>query len=188
MIERSERSFGQHRKLIIRYCMLLLVILCVATYVIFVPSIWEFNSILEKAVNAANDDTNQYLKTLKAAALFLSNKPSYIRHTIIRFYSLYRHIDQHFDYDLHMYIILRLLFDVPEEYPIEDSKGFDGFWGFQQPICSTTCNLLWPLGYQNGNLAFIDQVIGRSSEYNIDREYDYFATRFPLRAIEELDK
>ncbi len=97
-----------------------------------------------------------------------------------------------------LYVLLRLLFDVSEDYPRDQAKFF-GAWTILRmednsqimlPPTSEderTINLLWPLGYENGRLVLKGAVVSnRGFTYDGLGEYDYFVARFPFRAMEDL--
>lgn len=140
-----------------------------------------------------NTDSSQAhtLEPTKNAACFLISKSNSEQRRIIESYDRYVHqIDPSVSKKL--YILLRILFDVPDDHPIEDAAVFAAYLGEGSPYPYDpdvkTVNLLWPLTYQEGELAFreiiIIQYIG--PPYCGICEYDYFFTRFPFRTEDEL--
>jgi hypothetical protein len=52
---------------------------------------------------------------------------------------------------------------------------------------SMTVDLLWPLGYQDGQLILKSAYFAYSGfPYDGIGEYDYFASHFPLRSVDDL--
>ena len=100
-----------------------------------------------------------------------------------------------------LYILLRLLYDVPEDYPQDQAKFFGGWMSLlvredgsltmgvpTHAYGSETVDLLWPLGYQNGQLILKSNFFAYSGfPYDGIGEYDYFTSRFTLRSVDDLE-
>jgi hypothetical protein len=130
------------------------------------------------------------LERLKQVAMFLLEQPGVERRLIIAAYS--RDVKSRsdvFEAYFDLFILVRLLFDVPEAHPEDDSRGFAGWYLPSRPECTNEkCNLLWPLARENGELILQDIPLAYFGNlYSGLAEYDYFASRFPPRTIDELE-
>ena len=133
------------------------------------------------------------LDALKDVARFLLGESERDRRYVIAAYSFYA--QNHPDYpmlavDLH--ILMRLLFDMPEDYPCENLEGFRWWLVPGRPGGHRICNLLWPLEDQDGELVLVEVPITSVRHMNMgppDNElsqYDYYASRFEFRLVDEL--
>lgn len=121
---------------------------------------------------------------VQQAACFLMNQSERKRSGIIATYNSY---GQYYDASSpeKLYLLLRVLFEVPENHSIDDAAIFGGWIGEGSPYPQSEqegVNLLWPLGYQDNRLvlkAKYVQYLG--PPYNGLAEYKYFASRFPFR-------
>jgi hypothetical protein len=154
----------------------------------------SFFDMMEKVpawTTVASYELDTYpLDEMKQIARFLLEQPERDRRRMIAAYCAYA--EPHTD-DLALlskvYLLLRLLFDVPEE---SDVVAIFGAWmGENGPYPyngSETVNLLWPLGYQDQRLVLksgFEMYLG--GPYNGLAEYDYFASHFPWRTTDELE-
>jgi hypothetical protein len=146
---------------------------------------------------------------LRQAARFVLGQPEFIRYLLIAVYDGYlhgrsdlvttynswvadsRHIPDNYTRDaFKLFILLRLLFDVPQDHPAEDSRRI-GVWVELPPsqgLCAdNSCDLLWPLEYQDDHLVLRDvRLAAVASRYRGLAEYDYFASRFSFRSSDDL--
>jgi hypothetical protein len=130
------------------------------------------------------------LDDLKQIARFLLEQPEQDRRRMIAAYCAYAE-PRTDDLALlsKLYLLLRLLFDVPEDADV--AAVFGGWMGEGGPYPydgSETINLLWPLGYQDHRLVLksgLGQYLG--APYNGLAEYDYFASHFLWRTMDELE-
>jgi hypothetical protein len=86
---------------------------------------------------------------------------------------------------------VRVLFQLPRDYPVEDAPIFAAYVGGGSPYPyspdNVTVDLLWPLSYQDGELVLTTQGLGYlGAPYSGIAENDYFFARFPLRRMDEL--
>jgi len=131
------------------------------------------------------------LDKMKQIARFLLEQPERDRRHLIATYCAYAYAKPHTD-DLSLisklYLLLRLLFDVPEASNVVAIFGaWIGEGGPYPYDGSETVNLLWPLGYQNQRLILKSGFEGYlGAPYDGLAEYDFFASRFPWRAADEL--
>jgi hypothetical protein len=131
------------------------------------------------------------LDALNSTAYQLSLQPDWSRRATIATYQIYS--CDRVDASYKLFLLMRLLFDVPEEYEGSDARGFDIFFGEERArSISGSHNFLWPLGYdESGQLILKYNVWGYmclglcSCYYKGLEEYDYFAARFPLRGMSE---
>ena len=99
-----------------------------------------------------------------------------------------------------LFVLLRLLFDVPEEYPRDEARFFGGWIILRvhedeiltmdaptREDGNMMVNLLWPLTYENEQLVLQGTIFAyRGFPYDGMGEYDYFASHFLLRSVDEL--
>lgn len=139
------------------------------------------------------------LDKLKEVALFLLEQPEHNHRHIIIMYQTYIEVRSWKDGAFEdvppaskLYLLLRLLFQVPEEHPSDDSRFFGDWIGIpagphQRDPDNTFTNLLWPLGYEDHNLVLKASYLNyRGFPYSGLAEYDYFSSRFQLREKPEL--
>ena len=131
------------------------------------------------------------LDKLKRVACFLLKQSERDRRVIVATYNIYAraHTDD-LPISSKLYLLLRLIFDVPEEYSRNNAKFFGGWRGWLEERTLAeggTANLLWPLGYQSQRLVLKGTLAGYYGlPYNGLGEYDYFASHFPLRSVDVL--
>jgi hypothetical protein len=142
-------------------------------------------SVLE---DAQHTEASTYsLNEMKKIASFLLEQPERERRQLIAVYSLYAEnhsasVSLTFD----LFVLLRLLFDLPQTYPSDDVKYFGGWTWLEPPECrDEMCNLLWPLQCQDGQLILSAVPNGYFGiPYDGLGEYYYFSSRFSLRAVD----
>jgi hypothetical protein len=130
------------------------------------------------------DGNDVELSALNDVAHSLIQQSEMSRRTTVAAYNVYSR--NHIAASYKLLLLMRLLFDLPEEYRENDAQVFDNFWGEGER------NPLWPLGYdENGQLILKYDVLGWQCfglcPYYYDglAEYDYFVARFPLRVVGE---
>lgn len=80
-----------------------------------------------------------------------------------------------------LYLVLRLLFDVPQDYPAEEAQFFGG-WAAPDLNSEESVNLSWPVYMQDGRLENIDYFMGYYGvPYDVEGEFRYFSERFEKR-------
>jgi hypothetical protein len=86
-----------------------------------------------------------------------------------------------------LYVVLRLLFDLPDEVPLDDAKVFGGW--LHPSIGQDPYDLSWPVHVDVEGRSFsVDDFRGyRGRGYDALGEHDYFAEHFPLRSPELLE-
>ena len=196
------------KRVLLALGLILLLLLCLHLRLIL--STIKFFQMMERVpswteVTNANTMETYPLDEMKQVACWLLEQPDQNRRRIIAAYQIYIEICSWkagaFD-DLppasKIFVLLRLLFDVPEEYPRDEARFFggwiilrvreDGDWTMDDPPTREgTVNMLWPLGYEDGRLVLKGTIFAyRGFPYDGLWEYDYFASRFPLRAADEL--
>lgn len=145
--------------------------------------------------------TNYDMETLTDAAEYTVKQPEWRRKIMIWTYQLpvttcyrfgiclskYEGIPQPMPSASKMYLLLRIMFDVPEVHPSEDIKYF-GSWDPYSLIPETELrtNLLWPVGYSElGDIELKAAFgIGLDPYYDCLGEYQYFRKRFGFREFD----
>jgi hypothetical protein len=128
------------------------------------------------------------LEQIKQTAYYVRQQPAWLRRPMIATH--YFLADRATDPNK-LYLLMRVLFDVPEAIPSESTGVFvfmRGEEGMMLPRQGQPLNLLWPLGYERGQLVYKHAILGHMGPpYAALAEYDYFAANFPLRPLEQLD-
>jgi hypothetical protein len=129
------------------------------------------------------------------ATCFLLHYSEPKRDSIIRLYYLFAVSRSNYLSDSSaeekLYLLLRVLFNVPEAQPRESARVFAPWLGEGSPYPndgSDTVNLLWPLEYHDEQLvlrklSFITYI---GPPYNGLAEYNFFVFSFPFRTVEDL--
>ena len=137
--------------------------------------------------------TEAYLSDLKQIARFLLNMPTEDRRMIILYYNTFVNLDmrpsgKHGDRAVNLFLLQRLIFDLPQEFPENQARVFNGFFWEGKDIHKTegTVNMLWPFEYDDGYLTIKAIWAGSFGLYDGAREYDYFSSQFNFRSIDEL--
>lgn len=156
----------------------------------FFSKMERFHSMAFHSMAYGTSTEDYPLEHLKQIAAFLLEQPGIERRLIIASYSSTvpsRPNDTSASFDL--FILNRLLFDVPDAHPEHDSRRFGGWIMPRRPECKNgECNLLWPLARENDRLILEEKPAAYFGHpYSVLREYDYFASRFPPRTIDELE-
>jgi len=178
----------------------LVLLIVTSIHLQFILSVAKFFYMIERIpplTEAINGDVVEAypLNEMKQIACFLLEQPEQSRRHVIAVYQDYIEIRAQNDIGnsipsaFKLYVLLRLLFDVPEDYPRNEARFFGGWMAsLPRERNSETVDMLWPLGYQNDQLIIKDSYSTYSgSVYNGLGEYDYFADRFPLRSVGDLE-
>lgn len=195
-IQRRKRHIGYRLRFLVKTVFIALGLVLLCTHLQLLLSLPKFFSMMRKVSSWATipmgGPTEAYpLDELKQVARFLSKQPSRERRIMIVVYSIYAKAQGDDTASSKLYLLLRVLFDVPEAYPRDKAKFFGGWRGWLENRASPesdTANLLWPLGYHDQRLALVDSMTGYFGlPYDGLGEYDYFASHFPLRSADELE-
>jgi hypothetical protein len=86
-----------------------------------------------------------------------------------------------------LYVVLRLLFELPEAYPLAEAKVFGGW--VHPTIGRDPFNLSWPVHVDVERRSVeVDTFRGYHGKgYDALGEYDWFGTSFPIRSPELLE-
>ncbi|MCF8309637.1 MAG: hypothetical protein K9I68_11565 [Bacteroidales bacterium] len=82
-----------------------------------------------------------------------------------------------------LYIMMRILFDVPEFTPMDQAQSFGGWIKPEQLITGEQTSLLWPLGFDEGPIPVVkhDFMGYAGTSYNAVDEAQYFMEQFGRR-------
>lgn len=85
-----------------------------------------------------------------------------------------------------LYVLLRILFELPTGYPLDDTKVFGGW--VHPSIGQHPFDLSWPVTPEDDGRRLVVQPFTsyRGKGYDAIGEHDWFAARFPLRTADSL--
>lgn len=138
--------------------------------------------------------TEIYLRQLKKIAIYILSLPVEDRYELILFYDDYINLDtsvtgRYGERVVNLFLLQRLLFDVPQRYPKEEAKVFIAWEEYHSFVSENTVNMLWPFVYDNNGGLTIEEPLGNfHSIYNGTMEYRYFLYHFQFRSITTLEK
>jgi hypothetical protein len=139
--------------------------------------------------------TEPYLSDLIQVAHFLLIRSDEDRYRMIFFYNFWANMDtdpsgKYRDRVVNLYLLQRLLFDLPQDYPKDKAKSFVAIIWDGQNISDNEniVNMLWPLEYVDEHLTIKATLGGLYGLYDGAKEYDYFSTHFRLRSLDALEQ
>jgi hypothetical protein len=174
----------------------LILLLATLFYQLFIMI--KFITIIEKSPPWATDHIftppeDYPLDQTKNAACFLKDRSNLTQRSIIVTYHAYGELVHSGTSRNRLFLLLRVLFDLPEDHPASETPIFAAYVGPGSPYpydySQETINLLWPLGYKDGELVLTTKyAVGyMGGPYQALAEYDYFMANFPLRRNKELN-
>lgn len=124
-------------------------------------------------------------------ACFLLHHSETKRHRIVHLYYYFTAFRGNSDAEAKLFLLMRVLFDVPKAQPQESAAVFAAWLGEGSPYPyegSDTVNLLWPLEYRDEQLALrsMNHIAYIGPPYNGLAEYNFFVSNFPFRTIKDL--
>lgn len=133
---------------------------------------------------------NQALEMVNEAefmevAAELSKVPNnQLREAIHQHWALYRNSESNLEELSKTYVLMRVLFELPEAYTRNDARNFGG-WVHPGALTKGEYNLSWPIAKsEEGTLTIEGEFAGFFGRgYNAPGEFDYFAARFPRRDV-----
>ncbi len=84
-----------------------------------------------------------------------------------------------------LYLVLRYVYDVPDEMVIEDAFTYGGWVRPIEEISGSTYNMMWPLGFNEFSMPVVDHpFMGyMGAEYDAPGELAYFMENFTRREL-----
>lgn len=123
-------------------------------------------------------------------ACFLLHHTEAKRHRIVKAYFYITALSGDYAAEDKLFLLMRVLFDVPEAQPQENAGIFAAWLAEGSPFLERghTVNLLWPLEYRDKQLVLrnIEGLSYIGPPYNGLAEYNYFVSSFPFRTVEDL--
>lgn len=90
------------------------------------------------------------------------------------------------DEESKLFVLLRILFDIPEKGPIVERRSFKGWTNWPKADLQGDVNLLWPVVWNNGEPYLEAKYEGSEGiPYNAVAEFEYFKSKYGFREIEE---
>ena len=149
---------------------------------------------MPRNLGADPQPTETYLSDLKQIARVVLSAPKTDRCIMIVTYNFFMNMDKsitgkYFERAVNLYLLQRLIFNVPQEYPNENARSFGAFlWESEKVPYETenVSNMLWPFGYDHGRLTITAPLARLWGDYDGVREYNYFSSQFSFRYMDEL--
>ncbi len=130
---------------------------------------------------------------LKAAAIKMARAPRCVHRPVLESYL--RAYGGHIEYDdakmSGLFVLMRVIFDLPTQYTGRDVQKH-GWWDRPSRKAGEGFFMSWPVREDpSGRLLEIDGcrgavMAGGGLRYNPLHEYEYFAERFPMRTVAEI--
>jgi hypothetical protein len=89
--------------------------------------------------------------------------------------------------DRKLFILLRVIFELPESIPLNESERSGGWvTGRSEVNADGTINMAWPLQWNQGRPKFVCGFCGlQGPRFDASAEYNYFRERFPMRNLSQ---
>jgi hypothetical protein len=82
-----------------------------------------------------------------------------------------------------LFLLLRVVFDLPEQAPESERRSFKGWVNWPPPDADGNVSLSWPITWDAGRPTLVAPYEGSEGRpYNAVGEYRHFLERFPFRA------
>ncbi len=130
---------------------------------------------------------------LKAAAIKMARAPRCVQLPVLESYL--RAYGDYLEYDdakmSGLFVLMRVIFDLPTQYTGSDVRKY-GWWERPSHKAGEGFPMSWPVHEDpSGRVLEIDAcrgavMAGGGLRYNPVREYAYFAERFPMRTVAEI--
>jgi hypothetical protein len=128
----------------------------------------------------------QAVQLRSAARQIQKFAPAEIREGIQDFLNVHREDDDYLASLSKVYVLLRAVFNVPQEISREEAKTFGGWVHPSVLQKSGSYDLMWPLGLnEKSEVIFVGQFEGYfGSEYDAMGEFDYFSSKYKFRELQ----
>ena len=91
---------------------------------------------------------------------------------------------QGYDSQSKPFLLMRVLFDIPERAPAANHFSFKGWTNWPAPDANNQVNLSWPVSWQTGKPQLLDRYDGSMGRpYAAADEYRYLLQTFPYRKL-----
>lgn len=82
------------------------------------------------------------------------------------------------------FILMRVVFDIPEQAPVTERFSFKGWVNWPQPDANGQVNLAWPVSWDGGQPHLVASYAGSMGvPYAADKEYLFLRERFSYRQL-----
>ncbi|MGD1845492.1 MAG: T9SS type A sorting domain-containing protein [Salibacteraceae bacterium] len=131
-----------------------------------------------------NDKEQQTIKSIVAELALLSDDQ--LRGAIAKHHQYYRDAGNNLEELSKDYLLLRMIFDLPEAFDRSQVKNFGG-WVHPSVFHQEAYNLSWPIAQTEGGLQVAGKYMGFNGRgYDPVGEFDFFAGRFQRRTPEAI--
>lgn len=145
------------------------------------------NSLSELPVWPTKGDfsDSEWERYLNVAKLLQGTDPQIVEEALNRFVSgASRDAYSGSEPESKAFILMRLVFDLPETAPAEQRQSFKGWTNWPEPDSSGNVSLAWPVSWSTGRPRLIAPYEGSMGKpYAASLEFRYLLNRFPYRPL-----
>jgi hypothetical protein len=149
-----------------------------------------------------NYPSTNWAQLVAAAKIFQKSSPSTVEQALRQYQmggatngEFQRFNDEQLDNDTKLYLLMRVVFDLPETVPANTKQIIVfGYWSGRwlkengEMNSDGTINLAWPIRWNHGHPELIGGCIGLQgvdTRYDAGAEYQYFRGKYPYRNLSE---
>lgn len=128
-------------------------------------------------------DWGAYTKT---AIKFQKASKDEVLRTLGRFMKFSKNANQeNYEEDSKPFILMRVIFDLPQEIAVEERKSFKGWINWPLEDSNGNVDYSWPIQWDNGVPMFVSSYEGSEGKlYEAILEYEYLLNHYPFRNFE----
>lgn len=145
----------------------------------------EYNSLKTWPTEGdlTNSDWNNYVRIAK---LVQNTDSELVKKSMDAFISKITIDDPRDEYESKLFLLMRVVFKLPEAAPKEDLRSFKGWNNWSSSYLETDrANLSWPVSWKNGNPSLLSNYSGSEGlPYSASSEYEYFLKKYPFRELQ----
>lgn len=127
----------------------------------------------------------EWERYLDVAKLLQGTDPQIVEEALDRFVSgTSRDAYSGFEPESKAFILMRLVFDLPETAPAEQRRSFKGWINWPEPDSGGSVSLAWPVSWSTGRPRLVAAYEGSMGKpYAASLEFRYLLDRFPYRPL-----
>jgi hypothetical protein len=125
---------------------------------------------------------------IDAAKVIQMSSPESVKEAMREYQRNQTGSDQEINDDGKLYLLLRVVFEIPEKVPVSGKREVFGGWVTMRTELNDdgTENLAWPVSWQNGRPCLVSGyhgLQGFEARYQAAEEYDYFRNKYRMRNL-----